>query len=545
MAIGSSPVVLDTKLSAPRLRADVVPRPRVAAWLDEGSRGRLVLVSAPAGFGKTTAICQWMAGEHGRAAEVGVAWLSLDAADGDLNRFLAYLVAAVRTVAPQVGAELVAGLRSPQPPTAEVVLTTLLNEVARSSREVVVVLDDFHAVQSAQVDEAVEFLVERLPAQLHLVIAGREDPRLPLVRWRAGGVLTEVRAADLRFTVAEATTLLSTVMDLDLRGEDVGALAERTEGWIAGLQLAGLSLQGRADPAQAVRSFTGSHRYVFDYLVEEVLAGRPEGERRFLLQTSILERLCGDLCDAVTGQRHGAQVLQRLERGNVFVVALDDQRRWYRYHHLFADVLRVRLQAEFPDQVAGLHRRASDWLATAGMPVEAIGHALPAGDLAGAADLLERSGAAVEDGSRAGTWLSQARALPDELICARPALAVWYAYALLGTGDLEAAEAHVSEASGCWRRRHRRGGHRTAPGRSRLRSWDRCRVGSRWPARTWRPPTGMTPARWATPAAPWSWCPQGRRPAATRPRPCWAWPAWPAGTCSRPTVSSPRTTAGC
>ena len=445
MAIGSSPV-LDTKLAAPRLRADMVRRPRVAARLDEGSRGRLVLVSAPAGFGKTTAICQWLAGEHGRAAEVDVAWLSLDAADNDLNRFLAYLVAAVRTVAPQVGVELGAGLRSPRPPAAEVVLTTLLNEVARSPREVVVVLDDFHAVDSTLVDQAMVFLVQRLPPQLHLVIVGREDPRLPLARWRAGGVLTEVRAADLRFTIAEATALLSTGMGLDLRGEDVEELAERTEGWIAGLQLAGLSLQGRADPAQAIRSFTGGHRYVFDFMVQEVLAGRPEDERRFLLQTSILDRLCGDLCDAVTGQRHGGQVLQRLERDNVFVVALDDQRLWFRYHHLFADVLRMRLKAEFPDQVAGLHRRASDWFDAAQMPVEAIGHALSAGDLAGAADLLERSGDAVEDGSRAGTWLSQARALPDELIRATPTLAVWYAYALLGTGDLEAAEAHVSQA---------------------------------------------------------------------------------------------------
>ncbi len=439
--------VLDTKLRVPRLRPSVVRRPRLTTRLDEAARGRLVLVSAPAGFGKTTVLSEWMA-TAGGGADAGVAWLSLDAADSDLMRFLFYLVTAVGTVAPQVSEELVAGLRSPQPPAAEVVLTDLINAVARSPRDVVVVLDDFHAVDSAQVDQAVAFLVERGPAQLHVVIAGREDPRLPLARWRAGGVLSEVRAEELRFTTAETATFLSSVMGLDLRGEEVGALAERTEGWIAGLQLAALSLQRGADPAEAVRRFTGSHRYVFDYLVDEVLAHRSQDERLFLLQTSILEKLDGDLCDAVTGQRDGGQVLERLDRGNVFVVALDDQRRWYRYHHLFADVLRARLNAEFPDQVEGLHRRASDWFDAAQMPVEAIGHALSAGDLDRAAELLERAGEAVDRSSRAGTWLSQARVLPDGLIRARPALAVWYAYALLGTGDLEAAASYLADAEG-------------------------------------------------------------------------------------------------
>ena len=449
---GVSPIeqtspVLDTKLCAPRLRPSVVRRPRLTARLDEAARGRLVLVSAPAGFGKTTMLSEWMEADPG-GGDVRVAWLSLDAADSDLMRFLSYLVAAVGTVAPQVSEELVAGLRSPQPGAAEVVLTDLINAVARSPRDVVVVLDDFHAVDSAQVDQAVAFLVERCPAQLHLVIAGREDPRLPLARWRAGGVVSELRADELRFTTSETAMFLSSVMGVDLRGEEVGALAVRTEGWIAGLQLAGLSLQRRADPAEAVRRFTGSHRYVFDYLVEEVLAHRSQDERRFLLQTSILEQLDGDLCDAVTGQGEGGQVLERLERGNVFVVALDDQRRWYRYHHLFADVLLARLHAEFPDQVAGLHRRASDWFDAAQMPVVAIGHALSAGDLDRAAELLERAGEAVDRSSRAGTWLSQARVLPDGLIRARPALAVWYAYALLGTGDLEAAASYLADAEG-------------------------------------------------------------------------------------------------
>ncbi|HYN55829.1 MAG TPA: hypothetical protein VES03_01405, partial [Motilibacterales bacterium] len=404
------------------------------------------MVSAPAGFGKTTAICDWVVACPRGDRDVSVAWLSLDAGDNDLARFLTYLVLAMRTTSSQVGEQLLARLRSPQRVPSNEVLTTLLNEVAELPHDVVLVLDDFHVIESEEVDQAMVFLVEHLPPQLHVVIATREDPPMPLARWRARGALTELRAADLRFTLAEATEFLRTVMRLDLRPEDVASLEARTEGWIAGLHLAGLHLQGRPDRAEAVRDFAGNHRFVFDYLVEEVLAHLTETERSFLVQTSILDRMSADLCDAVTGHRASGPMLERLERANLFVVALDDRRHWYRYHHLFAEVLRMRLHAERPDQVGVLNRRASDWFVANGMPSEAVGHALAAGDWPRAAELLERAGEAVEDGAHAGVWFAHAQALPGGLIRSRPALAVWYAYALLGRGDLEAAGTYLADA---------------------------------------------------------------------------------------------------
>jgi LuxR family maltose regulon positive regulatory protein len=414
--------------------------------LDEALRGGLVLVSAPAGFGKTTAISQWAGDCVRRHPEIRAAWLSLDEGDDDLARFLTYLVVALRTVAPDVGDGVLAMLRSPQPPSSDVLLGTLLNEITALRHDVVLVLDDFHVLDSEPVDQALVFLIEHLPPRLHLVIASREDPPLPLARWRARGLLAELRAADLRFTASEAAEFLGAVMRLDLRREDVGALQDRTEGWIAGLQLAALSVQGRSDAADFVRNFTGSDRFVIDYLVEEVLHLQPDRERRFLLQTAILDRLSGDLCDAVTLQQHGKETLEYLEHANLFVVPLDDRRQWYRYHHLFADVLQARLLAELPDQVPALHRRASDWLEEHGLRSDAIRHALRAEDVERAADLVELAGPVVEESSQAATWFGYARSLPDELIRARPSLSVWYAYALLGRGDIEAAETYLADA---------------------------------------------------------------------------------------------------
>ncbi len=438
--------MLDTKVHVPRRRPNVVARPRLTARLDEGCRGGLVVVSAPAGFGKTTVICDWVAAGPRGDRDVGVAWLSLDEGDSDLARFLTDLVLALRTTSSQVGEQMLVRLRSAQPVPTDEVLTTVLNETAELPHEVILVLDDFHVIDSEEVDQAVVFLVEHLPPQLHMVIATREDPRMPLARWRARGVLSELRAADLRFTLAETTEFLRAVMGLDLRPEEVASLEARTEGWIAGLQLAGLHLQGRPDPAEAVRSFAGSHRFVFDYLMEEVLAHLSEPERAFLVQTSILDRMRADLCEVVTGQQDSGLMLERLERANLFLVALDDRRHWYRYHHLFSEVLRVRLHAEHPDQVGVLHRRASDWFAANGMNSEAVGHALAADEYERAADLLERAGEAVEDGSHVGAWFTYAQALPDGLVRARPALAVWFAYALLGRGDLDTAGTYVADA---------------------------------------------------------------------------------------------------
>ena len=326
--------VLVTKLYIPPPRPTVVPRPRLIARLHEGLHRKMTLISAPAGFGKTTLVGAWVAG-----IERPVAWLSLDEGDNDPARFLAYLVAALRTIAATIGEGVLGALQSPQPPPTDVMLTALLNELTTIPDRSVLVLDDYHLIDAEPVDRALTFLLEHLPPQLHLVIATREDPQLPLARLRARGQLTELRAADLRFTGSEAAAFLNQVMGLTLSAEDIAALEDRTEGWIAGLQLAALSLQGSQDVAGFIRAFAGDHRYITDYLVDEVLQRQPEDVRHFLLQTAMLERLHGPLCDAVTGQEEGTARLEALERGNFFVVPLDDTRRWYRYHHLFADVL--------------------------------------------------------------------------------------------------------------------------------------------------------------------------------------------------------------
>ena len=333
-------------------------RPRLIEQLNEGlSSGRkLTLISAPAGFGKTTLVSEWVAG-CGRPA----AWLSLDEGDNDPARFLTYLVAALQTIAPNVGEGVLRVLQSPQPPPIESILTTLLNEITTIPDNFILVLDDYHLIDSKAVDNALTFLLEHLPPQMHLVITTREDPNLPLARLRVRNQLTELRAADLRFTPSEAAEFLNQVMGLNLSAEDVAALETRTEGWIAGLQLAALSMQGHQDVPGFIQAFAGDHRYIVDYLVEEVLQRQPEPIRNFLLQTSILDRLNGPLCDAVTGQPGGKARLETLQRGNFFLIPLDDKRHWYRYHHLFADVLRMHLMTEQPDQVPALHRRASEW----------------------------------------------------------------------------------------------------------------------------------------------------------------------------------------
>ncbi len=438
--------ILATKLYVPPSRPTLVRRPSLIERLDDGSQSRLILVSAPAGFGKTVIVSEWIAGLNRLEPEVRPAWLSLDEGDSDSARFLAYLVAALRTAAPDIGQGVLDMLQSPQPPPTESMLTALLNEITALPHDVVLVLDDYHVVDSELVDQALEFLLEHLPPQMHLVIATREDPHLPLARLRARDHLTELRAADLRFTLTEAAEFLNRVMSLDLSEEDIAALEVRTEGWIAGLHLAALSMQGRPDAATFIQSFTGSDRFVLDYLVEEVLQRQPERARSFLLQTSILDKLCGPLCDAVTGRKRGNGVLERLERDNLFVVPLDDERQWYRYHHLFAEVLQAHLLEEQPDQLPALHLRASEWFEENGSRPDAIRHALCAEDFGWAADLIERAGLMTEDSAQAATWLKWTRALPDGTVRSRPVLSAWIACALLAGGELEAAEARLKDA---------------------------------------------------------------------------------------------------
>lgn len=433
--------ILITKLYIPVPRTKIIQRPRLIDRLNEGLDRKLTLISASAGFGKTTLVSEWVTG-CGRP----VAWLSLDEGDSDYVRFLSHLVAALQTIGENLGGGVVSALQSPQPPSIESLLTILLNEISALPYKFILVLDDYHVIDATWIDDALNFLLEHLPPQMHLVIGTRENPQLSLSRLRARGHLIELRDTDLRFTPGEAAAFLDQVMDLSLSADEITVLESRTEGWIAGLQLAALSMQGRKDISAFIRKFAGDNRYIMDYLVEEVLQRQPDPIRNFLLQTSILDRLHGPLCDAVTGQEDGSSRLQSLERGNFFVVPLDDRRQWYRYHHLFAEVLSAHLRSDQPDRVAELHRRASIWFERHGLADEAIRHSLAANDFGRAADLVELSIPALRRSRQETAMLKWLKALPDELVRCRPVLSVWYAGALLAGGELDAAPGRLRDA---------------------------------------------------------------------------------------------------
>ncbi len=462
----AAPPILTTKLYSPPTRPEFVPRPRLVEQLDQGLRSgrRLTVISAPAGFGKTTLVSSWInnRGEGSRPKAVpgqpavqptapslhpaNVAWLSLDEGDNDATRFLTYFVAALQTIAANAGDGALGLLHSPQQPPIESILTALLNGIAAIPHNFALVLDDYHVINAQPVDQALTFLLEYLPPHMHLIITTREDPALPLARYRARGQLTELRAADLRFTADEAATFFNQALALGLSAEEVASLESRTEGWIAGLQLAALSMQGRGDVTDFIKAFAGDNRYIVDYLVEEVLQHQPPRVRNFLLQTSILGRLSGPLCDAVTGQTESAALLDALERGNLFIVPLDDKRQWYRYHHLFADVLLAHALQEQPDAVPALHQRASAWYERAGSPGEAIHHAAAANNPERVADLAELAWPAMDGRFQSATWLSWVQPLPDKLARTRPVLCVAYAWAHLNDGQLEAGEAWLRDA---------------------------------------------------------------------------------------------------
>ena len=442
--------LLETKLYVPRSRRGLVPRPRLSERLDRGAGSTLMLVSAPAGFGKTTLLTEWLAaGPAAPGDERLAAWLSLDRGDNDPGSFWTYVVAALRTAAPGVGESALALLQAPRSPPIETVLTALLNDLAATAGDIVLVLDDYHVIDARDVQDGMAFLLGHAPPGLHVVIAGRADPALPLARLRARGELAEIRAAELRFTLDEAAAYLNEMMGLPLTARDVAALEGRTEGWIAALQLAALSMQGRDDVAGFIAGFAGDDRYVVDYLGEEVLQRQPDRVQAFLLQTSILGRLSGPLCDAVTGQGDGKAMLAALDRGNLFLVALDDRRRWYRYHQLFADVLQARLLDEQPGQVPDLHRRASAWYERSGQPSEAIRHALAAGDFGRAADLVELAIPAMRRVRQEATVQGWLAVIPDELIRVRPVLSVASAAASLARGELDGVEGWLRDAERC------------------------------------------------------------------------------------------------
>ena len=439
VAMSGQDVLLATKLHVPRPQPGFVPRRRLVQALGEGlARGR-VLVCAPAGSGKTALLADWARG-GGRP----VAWLGLDSGDSDPARFWRYAVAALDQARPGL-----AGRVGPLPSrSSEGLATALINELASTpdDGEMVLVLDDYHLVDSGPVHESVAFLLENLPPGLHVVVSSRSDPPLPLARLRARGQLAELRAADLRFTLEEAALLLGEAAGPDLPGTAVAALVARTEGWAAGLQLAGLSLRGQPDEAGFVAAFSGSHRFLLDYLTDEVLERQDEQVRGFLLETSVLERLSGELCDAVTGRPGSQAMLQAIERAGLFLVPLDEVRGWWRYHHLFADLLRARLQAEQPGRVQALHRAAAAWCEEHDLADDAVRHALAAGDAAWAARLVERHVEELlgrSEGVTLRRWLS---ALPAESVRDRPRLCLAQAYGAAQGFQLEALEALLDDA---------------------------------------------------------------------------------------------------
>jgi LuxR family maltose regulon positive regulatory protein len=445
---GTAPALdslLATKLYIPAPRPNRVPRPRLTGRLEAGVTGALTLISAPAGFGKSTLLSDWIH-EGGRK----VAWVSLDEGDGDPLRFLCYCVTALERVRPGLGEDALAALRearSAEPEVLEPILTGLLNEIHGLSEDLVLVLDDYHVIESPGVQEAVQLLLDRLPRHLHLVLSTRLDPPLHLSRLRARGQLTELRAQDLRFTPEEAAEFLNLAMGLGLSARDVEALEERTEGWAVGLQMAALSLQGRRDVGGFIEQFTGSHRFVLDYLTDEVLSRQRQGVRDFLLHTSILSRVAGPLADAVTGRDDGQAVLEELDAANLFLIPLDDTRTWYRYHHLFGTLLNHQLGRKAGEAgVAALHERASGWYAENGYPEDALEHALSAKAFDRAVAIVEENALPRLMRGDVGAPLRWVRRLPAEKVRTRPRLGMGQAWSLTLNLQWAEADAAVAEA---------------------------------------------------------------------------------------------------
>ena len=450
--------LIRTKLHQPFTRPGLVPRPRLQEQIAQGLHGPLTLITAPAGFGKTTLVASCVAG-----CGMPVAWLSLDKNDNQAGRFLSYLIAALQEPDDTIGSEAAQLMAASEQALPEAILTSLINDLDIAGAERVLVLDDYQFIASQSVHSAVAFLIEHCPRTFHLVIASRSDHPLPLARLRAHGQTVELRAADLSFTQPEAIQFLNDVMGLRLDGGSVRLLEERTEGWVAGLQMAALSMRDRKDVAGFIAGLSGTNRYILDYLLEEVLANQPPDVQRFLVCTSILERLCAPLCDAVLANDEGTKradndpsshseslsILNYLERANLFLVPLDDERTWYRYHHLFADLLRARLDQLYPGLAPQLHARATDWLEQAGITVEAINHALAAGAHDRAARLVERNTTRLLAQGELNALMSWVEALPAELRLGRPWLCVHQAYALMLAGrpaEVEPLLTHIEAA---------------------------------------------------------------------------------------------------
>jgi len=439
--------ILVTKLFVPPTRAKLVHRPGLIERLNNGLNRRLTLLSAPAGFGKTTLVGHWVEHLQGNneidGQPVKVAWLSLDKDDNDSVRFLTYFIAAlnqIKDIESDLGQGALSMLQSPQPPSSNTILTSLINDLAAIPEKIVFVLDDYHLIEAEPIHQALVFLLENLPTQVHLVIATRQDPSLSLGRLRARDQATEIRAADLRFSESEAADFLNQVMGLNLSSGDIAELETRTEGWIAGLQLAAISMQGRKDRADFIKSFTGGHRLVLDFLIEEVLSQQPESVQNFLLQTAVLDRMTGSLCDALTCQENGQATLEMLDHANLFIVPLDEERRWYRYHHLFGDLLYQRLRQTQADQLKELHDKASEWYKQNGLIDQAIEHALKSKDFDQAAYLIQSQIDVLWQRGEHGKLRRWVQALPEKHLLTEPQLGIIRAYYLHTIGEYTSAE---------------------------------------------------------------------------------------------------------
>ena len=440
--------LLRTKLFIPRPHPDLVDRLRLKQHLNRVFEARLTVISAPAGYGKTTLLGKWILERN-----LDVAWISLDERDNDPVRFWGYVLAALNSRQPSTGQVAQGMLQSPQMPPIESILTSLLNDLILIEQDILLVLDDYHTIDNPNIHQAIEFLLKKMPPQMHLILSSRSDPPLPLPQLRARRELVELGPTDLRFTYDEAAAFLNRVMHLELSPEDIAALERQTEGWVAGLQLAALSMQGTSDAASFISSFSGSHRYIFDYLAQEVLSKQSVEVQEFMLQTSILDRMCASLCDSVIGRDGSQQILESLEHAHLFLVSLDNQRQWYRYHHLFSDFLRARLiQIEETTHenatqfLAGLHQRASSWLEEKGLYTEALDHSFQAGDFDGLSRLIESNALELFNQSKLITLLTWMKRQPVEQFTSRPLLSIICAWAHLATSRFESVEQYLGFA---------------------------------------------------------------------------------------------------
>lgn len=425
---GKEPL-LATKLLIPRPRPDLVQRARLLDRLDENMERKLTVISASAGFGKTTLLSAWCASL--RKKQMPVAWFSLDEDDNDPTRLWVYLINSLGAFESYLGETALSMLVSSEPVPIESVITSLINDLAAVEDKFVLILDDYHVITSEAIHQSISFFVDHQPPQMHLVIAGRTEPSLPLALLRSRGEVMEVGAGDLRFTQEEAGNFLNELMGLDLSINDIAALEARTEGWIAGLQLAALSMKGQQNPSAYIESFAGDDRNIMDYLLEEVLQKQTEDIQSFLMETSILDRVTGSLCDAVTDRTDGQEMLEMLEQANLFITSLDNKRKWFRYHRLFVDLLRHRLEQFGPERIPDLHLRAAQWYEDHDLYDEALGHGLASGDYEQLVRLLESSGEPIIMHGEVNLLLECLEALPEEMIRARPRLSLYYAWASL------------------------------------------------------------------------------------------------------------------